>query len=160
MKMCMVKSQILVIRKNRRVWNLRIIILMERGNFMPTIMKTLEINNSTLNVISTGKRRRLADFHGTVKIYEEQVYVSVLGQTCKGIKKIHASFILCNDIQYCISDEFHSGKVYEAVGEVQGEHTCERMLFSGLRFEEFDPISGRVTFEVTDLELIQKMLTM
>ena len=59
-----------------------------------------------------------------------------------------------------MEDEFNTGKVYEAVGDVQGERSCERLVFSGLRFEDMDPMSGRVTLEVTDLELIRKMLTM
>ena len=79
---------------------------------------------------------------------------------CKGEKKIYASFILCQDIEYQTDDEFHTGKVYEAVGDVQGERSCERLIFSGLRFEDMDPSDGTVTLEVTDLELIRKMLGM
>lgn len=84
----------------------------------------------------------------------------VLGRMCRGEKKIYASFILCKDIEYQTDDAFNSGKVYEAVGDVQGEQSCERLIFSGLRFEDMDPVTGTVTLEVTDLELIRKMITM
>ena len=84
----------------------------------------------------------------------------VLGRRCKGEKKIYASFILCENIDYKIDNEFNSGKVYEAVGDVQGEKACERLIFSGLRFEDINPLNGTVTLEVTDLELIRKMLGM
>lgn len=127
---------------------------------MITKIKTLEIENSTLNVTSAGRRRYLADFNGKIEIYEEQKYVSILGNNCKGIKRIYASFIFCDDTRYNFNDEFHSGKVYEAVGDVQGEHMRESTVFSGLKFEEYNPIDGSVIFEITDLELIRKMLTM
>lgn len=32
----------------------------------------------------------------------------VLGRMCKGEKKIYASFILCQDIEYQTDDRFHS----------------------------------------------------
>ena len=68
--------------------------------------------------------------------------------------------MLCEDIDYQTQNDFNSGKVYEALGDVQGESSCERLLFSGLRYEDMDVLSGKVTFEITDLELIRKMLDM
>lgn len=127
---------------------------------MITIIKTLDIRNATLNVITAGRRLPLAQFCGRIEIAETQSIVSVLGRRCKGEKKIYASFILCENIDYKIDNEFNSGKVYEAVGDVQGEKACERLIFSGLRFEDINPLNGTVTFEVTDLELIRKMLGM
>lgn len=124
------------------------------------IIKTLGIENSRLNVITAGIRMPIADFSGRIEIYEKQKDVSILGRHCKGEKKIYASFILCDNIEYCSDDEIHSGKVYESVGDVQGERSCEKLIFSGLRFEDSDPVTGNITFEITDLELIRKMLTM
>lgn len=128
--------------------------------YMKTLIKTLNIENAKLNVITAGRRIPLAQFTGRIEIIEEQSNVNILGRICKGTKKIYASFILCNDVVYCSDDEFNSGKVYEAVGEVQGETSCERLIFSGLRFEDSDPVSGSIKFEITDLELIRKMLEM
>jgi hypothetical protein len=125
-----------------------------------TIIKTLNIQNASLSVITAGRRLPLAQFTGKIEITEHQSMTPVLGRMCKGEKKIYASFILCQDIEYQTDDEFHTGKVYEAVGDVQGEHSCERLIFSGLRFEDMDPMNGTVTLEVTDLELIRKMLGM
>lgn len=127
---------------------------------MTTLIKTLNIKNASLTVVTAGRRLPLAQFAGKVEITEHQTMVPVLGRMCKGEKKIYASFILCQDMEYQTEDEFNTGKVYEAVGDVQGERSCERLVFSGLRFEDMDPMSGRVTLEVTDLELIRKMLTM
>lgn len=127
---------------------------------MTTLIKTLNIQNASLTVVTAGRRLPLAQFAGKVEITEHQTMVPVLGRMCKGEKKIYASFILCQDMEYQTEDEFNTGKVYEAVGDVQGERSCERLVFSGLRFEDMDPMSGRVTLEVTDLELIRKMLTM
>lgn len=127
---------------------------------MMTLIKTLNIQNASLNVITAGRRFLLAQFHGKIEIIEKQNKVPVLGRTCKGEKKIYASFILCQDIEYQTEDEFSTGKVYEAVGDVEGENICERLIFSGLRFEDNDPVSGRVTFDITDLELIKKLLTL
>ena len=124
---------------------------------MTTIIKTLNIQNASLSVITAGRR---LPFTGKIEITEHQSMTPVLGRMCKGEKKIYASFILCQDIEYQTDDEFHTGKVYEAVGDVQGEHSCERLIFSGLRFEDMDPMNGTVTLEVTDLELIRKMLGM
>ena len=127
---------------------------------MKTLIKTLDIQNASLTVITGGRRLPLAQFTGKIEITEHQSMTPVLGRMCKGEKKIYASFILCKDIEYQTDDEFHTGKVYEAVGDVQGERSCERLIFSGLRFEDKDPSDGTVTLEVTDLELIRKMLGM
>lgn len=127
---------------------------------MTTLIKTLNIQNASLTVVTAGRRLPLAQFAGKVEITEHQTIVPVLGRMCKGEKKIYASFILCQDMEYQMEDEFNTGKVYEAVGDVQGERSSERLIFSGLRFEDMDPMDGSVTLEVTDLELIRKMLTM
>ena len=127
---------------------------------MTTTIKTLDIQNASLNVITAGRRIPLAQFAGKIEITEHQLMTPVLGRMCKGEKKISASFILCRDMDYQTEDEFSAGKVYEAVGDVQGEQTCERLIFSGLRYEDMDPVDGTVTFEVTDLELIRKMINM
>ena len=131
-----------------------------RGNKMKTLIKTLDIQNASLTVITAGRRFPLAQFAGKIEITEHQSMTPVLGRRCKGEKKIYASFILCQNIEYQSDDTFHTGKVYEAVGDVQGEQSCERLIFSGLRFEDMDPLEGTVTLEVTDLELIRKMLEM
>lgn len=127
---------------------------------MTTLIKTLNIQNASLSVITAGRRLPLAQFTGKIEITERQSMTPVLGRRCKGEKKIYASFILCQDIEYQTDDEFHTGKVYEAVGDVQGERSCERLIFSGLRYEDMSPVDGSVTLEITDLELIQKMLDM
>lgn len=127
---------------------------------MVKLIKTLDVQNASLNVITAGRRFPLAQFAGKIEITERQSMTSVLGRRCKGEKKIYASFILCQNIEYQTDDEFNAGKVYEAVGDVQGEQSCERLIFSGLRFEDIDPLKGTVTLEVTDLELIRKMIEM
>lgn len=127
---------------------------------MTTIIKVLDIQNATLNVTTAGRRLPLARFQGKIEITEKQNNVLVLGRTCKGEKKIYASFIVCEEMDYSMDDTFNSGKVYEAIGDVQGKTACERLIFSGLRFEDNDPVSGRVTFDITDLELIKKLLTL
>lgn len=127
---------------------------------MTTLIKTLNIQNASLTVVTAGRRLPLAQFAGKIEITEHQTIVPVLGRMCKGEKKIYASFILCQDMEYQMDDEFNTGKVYEAVGDVQGERSSERLIFSGLRFEDMDPMDGNVTLEVTDLELIRKMLVM
>ena len=127
---------------------------------MTTLIKTLNIQNASLTVVTAGRRLPLAQFAGKIEITEHQTIVPVLGRMCKGEKKIYASFILCQDMEYQMEDEFNTGKVYEAVADVQGERSSDRLIFSGLRFEDMDPMNGSVTLEVTDLELIRKMLTM
>lgn len=127
---------------------------------MNKTIKRLDVYNARLFVISAGKRINMADFEGEVIIEEHQKEVSILGTRCKGEKKIYASFLVSDEIQYNNDEEFHSGKVYEAIGTVQGEEKSESLIFAGLRFEDIDPISGSITFEITDLELIQKMLNM
>lgn len=124
---------------------------------MVKLIKTLDVQNASLNVITAGRRFPLAQFAGKIEITEHQSMTPVLGRRCKGEKKIYASFILCQNIEYQTDDEFNAGK---AVGDVQGEQSCERLIFSGLRFEDIDPLKGTVTLEVTDLELIRKMLEM
>ena len=67
---------------------------------MTTLIKTLDVKNAHINVITAGRRIPLADFSGRIEITEHQSMVPVLGRTCKGEKKIYASFILSEDIDY------------------------------------------------------------
>jgi hypothetical protein len=128
---------------------------------MQEIIKELTISDATLNILEDGRRIQLADFNGKIEIKSEQFFVPVLGERCKGEKRIIASFILCNDIKYQSCERcFNSGRVYEAIGSVTGEHQSNRMIFSGLKYDDMNPINGTVTFEITDLNIIQKMLTM
>ena len=130
------------------------------GDRVITVIKTLGIRNASLHVITAGKRKALARFEGKIEIREEQNMVPVLGRACKGEKKIYASFVLCENIDYCLQDEYSSGKVYEVLGDVEGSERLERLLFSGLRFEDIDPLTGTVMLEITDMALICKMLAM
>lgn len=124
-----------------------------------TTIKTLTATNGTLFVTSAGQRVHLADFNGKVKIEEKRVLVPILGTTQKGMKRIYASFVVCGNIEYLqeINETtIHSGRVFEAAADVAGE----RIDFAGLRFEDSDPVKNELIFSVTDLELIQKLLTM
>lgn len=126
---------------------------------MSTTIKTLPATNGDLFVISAGQRFQLARFNGKVKIDEKRIFVPVLGTAQKGIKQIYASFVVCGDLEYLLEineTSIHSGKVFEAIADVAGE----RLNFSGLRFEESDPLTNELTFSVTDLELVQKLLEM
>ncbi len=131
----------------------------KRGATMKTVIKTLPAANGNLFVISAGQRLPLADFSGTVKITEDLRQIPMLGTVQKGMKKIHASFVVCGDLEYHreIDGDFISGgKVFEAVADVGSE----RLFFAGLRFEDSDPVENELIFEVTDLELIKKLLGM
>lgn len=125
-----------------------------------TLVKELELTEGKMTMIKGGRRTLLMKFDGCIKIFERQNQVSILGRTCKGIKKIYASFVLCDNTESNNLEEVHSGNVYEAVATVRGEDKKESLVFAGLRFEDSDPVTGSLTFEVTDLELIQKMLEM
>ena len=81
---------------------------------MVKLIKTLDVQNASLNVITAGRRFPLAQFAGKIEITEHQSMTFVLGRRCKGEKKIYASFILCQNIEYQTDDEFNAGKVYEA----------------------------------------------
>lgn len=61
---------------------------------MTTLIKTLDVKNAHINVITAGRRISLADFSGRIEITEHQSVAPVLE------KKIYASFILSEDIDY------------------------------------------------------------
>jgi hypothetical protein len=124
---------------------------------MVKTIRVLKIEAARLNEVS-GRRIPVADFDGNIEIIEEQSMVAVLGRQCKGEKKILASVILCNDVQYLTQSAFSTAKTYEAEGDVTGERKTEKLLFSGLRFADNDPVSGTLTFEITDLNLIEMLL--
>lgn len=65
---------------------------------MTTLIKTLNITNAELNVITAGRRLPLARFAGKIEIKEIKNITPILGRQCKGEKIIHASFMLCEDI--------------------------------------------------------------
>ena len=121
------------------------------------IIKTIPAENGELYVISAGQRLLLANFSGRVEIVEHTALVSILGTVQRGTKTIYASFIACEDLEYQREIEngfIHSGKVYDALADVKGG----RITFAGLRFSDSDPIRNELIFEITDLELIQKLL--
>lgn len=124
---------------------------------MNMIIKTLPVIDGELFVISAGQRLPLARFSGRIEITENTKFVPILGTVQKGIKTIYASFIVCGDLEYQREtdvNKIHSGKVFEALADVEGE----RLEFAGLRFEDSDPLKNELVFEITDLELIQKLL--
>lgn len=84
-------------------------------------------------------------------------FISILGTMQKGTKRIYASFIVCGDLEYLREPDdrlIHSGKVYDAAADVNGERT----LFAELRFLDSNPLENELVFEITDLELIQKLM--
>ena len=122
------------------------------------IIKVIPANNGELYMTSGGRRYYIARFSGRVEIEEKQAQVAILGTLQKGTKRIFASFVVCGDIDFQSGfgfDSVDSGKVFEAWAIVSGE----RFTFAGLRFEDSDPLKNELIFEITDLELIQKMLT-
>lgn len=124
---------------------------------MEKIIKTISVSDGELFVTSAGQRLPLARFDGRVEIIEKTNIVRVLGTTQKGTKTIHASFIVCGNIEYQqeVPDGYiHAGKVYDAVADTAGR----RLQFAGLRFTDSDPFENELTFEITDLELIQALL--
>ena len=126
---------------------------------MERIIKTLPCEGGKLFATSAGERREFAQFGGRVEIVEHTTLVPILGQTHRGTKRLHASFIVCEDVTYTrrIEDDFiHSGKVYDATADVGGA----RLTFAGLRFADSDPIRNELTFEITDMELIRRLLEM
>lgn len=121
--------------------------------------KVLDINDGQMNMIKVGRRSSFAQFSGHIKVFETLDKENILGHAVKRTKKISASLI-CTDMDYNTDEEINSGNVYEATATVQGEHEREKLLFAGLRFDDSDPVAGSITFEITDLELIRKLLTM
>lgn len=126
---------------------------------MNMLIKTLTVRNAELFVTYAGKRKRLADVSGQVEIYEKQTIGRLLGQpdTCE--KKVYALFVLDDGDDCTTHDDFSSVKVYDAVGDVYNIQGYERVIFSGLRFEDNDPVKGTVTLSIPDLYLIQNFLT-
>ncbi len=123
---------------------------------MDKVINIIPATNGELYVISSGKRLPLARFEGRVKIIERTKFVPILGTVQKGTKTIYASFIVCGDLEYqreIDNGYIHSGKVYDVFADVDGE----RIYFAGLRFEDSVPLKNELVFEITDLELIQKL---
>lgn len=124
---------------------------------MERTIKTLPATNGELYVTSGGRRFHLANYDGRIEIREHQTLVPILGKIEKGIKSITASFIVCGNPDYRVEspEKFvHSGNVFNSRADVNGE----RFEFDGLRFDESDPIENEIIFEITDTELIKKLL--
>jgi hypothetical protein len=124
---------------------------------MLKVIKSLEIKEARLNEVS-GRRVPLVNFTGSVEIIQEQTYIPMLGRRCKGEKRILASVILCEEVTYLRESDFNVAKTYEAEGAVIGDQRTEKLLFSGLKFADNDPIKNTITFEITDMSLIQYLL--
>ena len=100
-------------------------------------------------------------FDGALEIKEEQSTVPILGRLSNGTKSIRATLMLCDNLHNINSKEYEtisSVKVYEAQASVEVGHDTVPYKFSGLKFIDSDPINNTITFEVTDLYLIEKLL--
>ena len=128
---------------------------------MLKLIKELELVDGRLNKVAAGRREFLAEFTGTVEIYEKATEVAILGNRCKGKKTIYASFVACDKESYFGDDNIHSGMVFDASGEVKrSDGVYEDVQFAGLRLEDSDPRDCTLTFEIPDYELIAKLLEM
>lgn len=126
---------------------------------MECLIKTLPCGRGELFVTSAGLRLPLAKFQGRIEIFETTNLIPMLGTLQRGPKTIHASFMVCGDLEYQTEEAcnlIHSGNVYDATANVQGE----RITFAGMRFEDSDPVENELTFNITDLALIEKLLKM
>jgi len=126
-------------------------------NTMDRTIITIPAENGELYEISAGCRYLLASFSGKVEITEHTNLVPILGRIEKGTKTILASLIVRGDLEYRKKDGYasiHSGKVYEALTDINGEKTT----LAGLQFKDSDPVSGELVFEITDRELVRKFI--
>lgn len=124
------------------------------------ILKELRIRGGKLNAISAGRRVQIADFSGRVEITERIAYVNILGKRYRQEKRIYASFIVGEEMEYWTDQPFTEAAVYEAEGTVEGEKQSQRLIFSGLRYLDSNPVTGEVEFEIPDQLLIRRMLSM
>ena len=126
---------------------------------MKRLIKTLPCEYGELFVTTAGQRLSLAKFNGRIEIFEHTTMVPILNTLQKGIKTIHASVMICGDLEYqreAPDKLIHSGNVFDATADVEGE----RITFAGMSFEDSDPIVNELTFNITDLELVKKLLKM
>ena len=124
------------------------------------ILKELRISDGKLSAIAAGRRFQIADFSGRVEITERIAYVNILGKRYRQEKRIYASFIVGEEMEYWTDKPFTEAAVYEAEGTVEGERESRQIVFSGLRYVDSNPVTGEVEFEIPDQLLIQKMLSM
>lgn len=124
------------------------------------VIKRLTIDNAELMATADGQRRKIADFSGEIVITRHEHHVSILGKQMGDDKKILASFVLCDDVDFRMKHVFSGHNVYDAVGDVHGEREDERLTFSGMRFKDLDPVTGEITFEIPEFGVIHKMLLM
>ena len=124
------------------------------------ILKELSISDGKLSAISAGRRVQIADFSGRVEITERIAYVNILGKRYRQEKRIYASFIVGEGMEYWTDQPFTEAAVYEAEVTVEGEKQRQRFIFSGLRYVDSNPVTGEVEFEIPDQLLIRRMLSM
>ena len=124
------------------------------------ILKELRIRGGKLSAISAGRRVQIADFSGRVEITERIAYVNILGKRYRQEKRIYASFIAGEEMEYWTDQPFTEAAVYEAEVTVEGEKQRQRFIFSGLRYVDSNPVTGEVEFEIPDQLLIRRMLSM
>lgn len=127
---------------------------------MGEVIKRLTIDGAELMVTSKGLRKKIANFSGEIIITKQLVHVPLMGKPLGDDKRIIASFVMCQDVEYRMEHSFSTYNVYDAVGSVHGEREDERLTFSGMQFEEFDPVTGEISFQIPDQGLIHKMLLM
>lgn len=124
---------------------------------LKTLIKRIPVNNAELFAVSSGNRLKMAEFKGEVQIFEKQQLIPVLGQMKEGVKSVHASFVVADDVEYTCREAFdliNALSIFDAVGECSGE----TVHFYGLEFTDNDPIAGELTFEIRDLRLVERLI--
>lgn len=124
---------------------------------MEHVINEVPVTDGLLFTVTCGRRFQTCTFTGRIEIVELQHNVSILGQMTKGTKQIQASFIVCGDLDFMPGqsyDGISSAAVYEADGFVRNK----KLHFSGLTFEDDDPETGELKFNIPDLELIRSLM--
>ena len=129
---------------------------------MKTLIKTLHIENGELYTVTDGRRILLSVCPLKIELYEIFANTPVLGVVGYEVKVSYNAEVSCNPVEFTRLvdvDFLKTVSRYEIVGAIQKESgEFERLIFDCIRLARFDLPRGIWAFDVTDDNMIQKLL--
>ena len=129
------------------------------GDYVQTLIKTLNAENGELFAIIEGRRISLSKCPVKVEIYEISANTPILGIIGYEIRVHHEAKVRCETTRHISNDFMKTISRYEIIGDIQrADGIFERINFDNLNLATFNLFNGSWVYHVTDRNMIEKLL--
>ena len=129
---------------------------------MQTLIKTLSAENGQVFAVKDGRRTCVAKSQVTVEIYEHSTKVASVGAKNYGVKIRYDAEIISEDgemMQDVDTKFLQQVSRFEVLCDVaRADGIFERLHFDAISPNEIDLFASRMVFEVSDSNIVKKLL--